>query len=102
MTDLKPFKCIFIVILLLIIGIIGCKTIGFASKAEWIAPDKPKEYPVKFSQKDNGLYIDAQSSANLRYNIEELDIYIKKLEALLSEIESYYGFKVVKETKGDK
>jgi len=73
--------------------IIGCKTVDTVPNAVWDCPIKPTEYPVEFVQKDNGLYINEESSINLLKNINGMDAYIEKLEALITEMKLYYGAK---------
>ena len=85
-------KKLLILFLFLLTSITGCKTIQ-PSSSEWLMPVKPCSYPVKFEQKDEGLFINKQSSINLLKNIEELDAYIEKLELLVKEMKKYYGEK---------
>jgi len=73
--------------------IIGCKTIEPVKDVVWTLPEQPIEHPVKFAQKDNGLYIDKESSVNLLKNINGMDAYTEKLEALIIEMKLYYGAK---------
>ena len=71
----------------------GCRTTNPLLNANWPMPDTPEKYPVQFVQKDKGLYLNEQSSVNLLKNIEELDAYVAKLEALVKEMKDYYGAK---------
>jgi hypothetical protein len=81
----------------------GCSTFSFSSKnVEWILPEKPKKFEVnsiplykdeKFVPSSNGIFLDEQSANNLMYNIDELDSYIEKQEALIRSMKRYYKAK---------
>lgn len=81
-----------IAILIVAICIIGCRT-PQPNNTEWAMPAKPFSYPVHFVEKDNGLYMDETSSINLWKNIDGMDAYAEKLEALIAEMKKYYGAK---------
>jgi hypothetical protein len=71
--------------------IVGCRTP--TAQITWPMPPKPTVYPVKFEPRDNGLYLNEESSKNLLKNVNEMDAYTEKLEALIESMKSYYDFK---------
>lgn len=89
------FKRLVLVFLISIVTtcIISCKTVEPFQDAVWSLPSKPISYPVEFVEKDDGLYIDEESSINLLRNIRGMDAYTEKLEALIAEMKKYYGEK---------
>lgn len=73
----------------------GCVT-GGLSVRNWPEPIPPIKYEVTFNVVNtptNGLFIDEQSAKNLSKNIDGLDGYIAKLEAMVKEMKAYYKAK---------
>lgn len=87
MTAFRP-----IFVLLIMLCLVSCRTTQ-PIQAEWKAPSKPIVYPVEFVHKDDGLFINSNSCVNLWKNIEEMDAYTEKLEALVDEMKKYYKAK---------
>lgn len=74
----------------------GCVTGGNKPVRDWPEPMPPVKYEVNFkvvNSPTNGLFIDENSSKNLSKNIDELDAYIAKLEAMVKEMKAYYKAK---------
>jgi len=92
---MKDFRIILQIIPILLL--IGCSTTKeefipvVPTHREWPQPRKPEKRPVKFESQGEGLYLDPLSSSNLLFNIDELDIYIDKMENLVEEMQRYYN-----------
>jgi hypothetical protein len=70
----------------------GCRTTN-PPNIGWIEPSQPKKYPVTFVPMNGGLWMDKTSSENLLKNVEEMDAYTEKMEALVEHMREYYGDK---------
>lgn len=74
----------------------GCFTFNSTPVRDWPEPSKPVKYEVNFKVVNfptNGLFINEQDSKNLLKNMNELDGYIAKLEAMIKEMKEYYKAK---------
>lgn len=85
------------------IFIAGCVTISPSEEVRvWpniSAPSKKNVNSIPlfadkpFTPKTDGLFLDINSANNLMFNLDELDAYIAKQEALIKEMKRYYKAK---------
>ena len=77
----------------------GCSTIRNRGRHQWNIPESPELKSVNsmtFREGDNVTFdydvvvFDFESSSNLVYNINELNIYIEKLELLIHNMKKFY------------
>jgi len=80
----------------------GCKTVPPATGVEWPMPSPPVKRKVNsvpiyegttFTPNVDGIFLDSISASNLMLNIDELDAYIEKQEALIKQMKRYYKAK---------
>jgi hypothetical protein len=74
----------------------GCSTIKpqtTLSGLEWKMPTAPSKYHVEFKKEDNQIVLTKENAYNLLRNIDENEIYVKKLETLITEMKKYYNAK---------
>lgn len=72
---------------------VSCVHFNGKPSRDWPEPSKPNKFPVEFVTVNiptNGLFISEENSRNLAKNIDELDGYIAKLEAMIKEMKAYY------------
>lgn len=63
----------------------GCSNLG--RNTGWKYPNKPKLQKVEFEPVNNGFFITSKNATNLVNNIDELKVYIEKLEELVKVME---------------
>lgn len=82
-----------LVFLFLIWAITGCCSQCPKSGMYWNNPPQPEKKPVEFLQKNGELVLSKESSANLLYNINEMQAYQKNLENMIATMKKYYDAK---------
>ena len=99
-------KILKILAIALIIGFnistISCRSIPPREGVEWSMPSEPQTLPLQsiiirrgetFTFPSDGLFFDSINSSNLWHNINELDAFIEKQDALIREMKRYYRAK---------
>ena len=82
-----------ILIISILLVVSGCCSVCPKSGMYWDNPPQPISKNVEFEQKNEGLFLDKTSSANLLYNINEMQAYQKNLEAMIATMKKYYDAK---------
>lgn len=82
--------------------ILGCKTIPPQKGVKWPVPEPPSKLSVEsiplekgvvFVPESDGIFLDEKSAYNLLFNIDELDDFIAKQNALIEAMKNYYQAK---------
>jgi len=89
----KVLKVVWIICLITnVLFLPACSSLGINNTPKWQTPKRPKSVKVKWEPmgSENGVYLSEKESCKLADNIEDLNAYIQKLEALITTIEEYY------------
>jgi hypothetical protein len=72
------------------------------NNVKWDLPSKPQQKPIKsipinkdkiFVPLEEGIFLNKESAKNLLFNIDELNIYIEKQNAIIESMKKYYNAK---------